>query len=303
MLASRLVLSVYTSDGDDDEFLVFISGLFIIYMCYFCNIQFLRNTYFCQEHPLTSYFTADSLLHKILFSSPIPVSPLFFSDAPSSPPLISMQVNYSRQVRPDTKTHLDRPLVVDPRENRNNNTNKTTSNNSEPHSSQHHPTGELHRQTRFHEHGGPLGGGSVGGGGSGPGRPPLERGESTESRRSRKSEHHHHTSRTRLDATVIPGPEERPPRRHHHTRSGSRGGGQSEHRKPRSHRKNAEDEDGGGEAGRHKNKRTDAGGDGGEQTGGGEGSERRPRRSRHGNQSEGEGKRICQHRRKYVQCM
>ncbi len=219
-------------------------------------------------------------------------------------PVRTLQVNYSRHIRPDMKTHLDRPLVVDPHENRNNNTNKTTANNSDLCVSQHHPADELHRQTRLHEHGGQVGGG--GGGGSGPVRPPLDRGESTESRRSRKGEHHHHTSHVRLDATVIPGPgsEERPSRRHHHTRSGSRGGGQSEHRKPRSHRKCAEDgEDGGGGAGktgRHKSKGVDGGGEGGEQEGAVDGSERRPRRNRHGNQTDGEGKRMCQHRRKYV---
>uniref|UniRef100_A0A8C4L2S9 Voltage-dependent P/Q-type calcium channel subunit alpha n=1 Tax=Equus asinus TaxID=9793 RepID=A0A8C4L2S9_EQUAS len=32
---------------------------------------------------------------------------------------------YARHLRPDMKTHLDRPLVVDPQENRNNNTNKS----------------------------------------------------------------------------------------------------------------------------------------------------------------------------------
>ncbi|XP_029413227.1 voltage-dependent P/Q-type calcium channel subunit alpha-1A [Nannospalax galili] len=32
---------------------------------------------------------------------------------------------YARPLRPDVKTHLDRPLVVDPQENRNNNTNKS----------------------------------------------------------------------------------------------------------------------------------------------------------------------------------
>ncbi|XP_021106092.1 voltage-dependent P/Q-type calcium channel subunit alpha-1A isoform X5 [Heterocephalus glaber] len=32
---------------------------------------------------------------------------------------------YARHLRPDVKTHLDRPLVVDPQENRNNNTNKS----------------------------------------------------------------------------------------------------------------------------------------------------------------------------------
>uniref|UniRef100_A0AAQ4PNT3 Voltage-dependent P/Q-type calcium channel subunit alpha-1A n=1 Tax=Gasterosteus aculeatus aculeatus TaxID=481459 RepID=A0AAQ4PNT3_GASAC len=207
------------------------------------------------------------------------------------------KVNHSRNTRPDMKTHLDRPLVVDPLENRNNNTNKTTANNSDLCFSQHHPADELHRQTRLHEQsGGPVGGG--GGGGSAAVRPPLDRGESTESRRSRKGEHHHHGSHVRLDATVIPGPgsEERPSRRHHHTRSGSRGGGQSEHRKPRSHRKGAEDgvdgEGRAGKTGRHRNKGVDGGGEGGEQEGAGDGSERRPRRNRHGNQADGEGKRM-----------
>uniref|UniRef100_G3PGW6 Voltage-dependent P/Q-type calcium channel subunit alpha-1A n=1 Tax=Gasterosteus aculeatus aculeatus TaxID=481459 RepID=G3PGW6_GASAC len=145
------------------------------------------------------------------------------------------KVNHSRNTRPDMKTHLDRPLVVDPLENRNNNTNKTTANNSDLCFSQHHPADELHR-------------------------------------------------------------------RHHHTRSGSRGGGQSEHRKPRSHRKGAEDgvdgEGRAGKTGRHRNKGVDGGGEGGEQEGAGDGSERRPRRNRHGNQADGEGKRMCQHRRK-----
>ncbi|XP_056144457.1 voltage-dependent P/Q-type calcium channel subunit alpha-1A [Lampris incognitus] len=211
------------------------------------------------------------------------------------------KVNYSRHIRPDMKTHLDRPLVVDPHENRNNNTNKTTVNDPDACLSQQHLSNELHKQTRLHEHGSEVGGG---GGGRAPGRRPLERGESTESRRSRKSEHHHHTSHTRLDATAVPGPiaEERPPRRHHHTRSGSRSAGQSEHRKPRTHRRTAGEEDAGGGCGggvgKHKSKGTDGGGEGGEQEGGNEGSERRPRRNRHGNQSEGEGKRLRQHRRR-----
>ncbi|KAM9689180.1 voltage-dependent P/Q-type calcium channel subunit alpha-1A isoform 4-T4 [Trichechus inunguis] len=35
------------------------------------------------------------------------------------------KASYARHLRPDMKTHLDRPLVVDPQENRNNNTNKS----------------------------------------------------------------------------------------------------------------------------------------------------------------------------------
>uniref|UniRef100_A0A8C7XT13 Voltage-dependent P/Q-type calcium channel subunit alpha-1A n=1 Tax=Oryzias sinensis TaxID=183150 RepID=A0A8C7XT13_9TELE len=182
------------------------------------------------------------------------------------------KVNFSRHIRSDMKTHLDRPLVVDPRENRNNNTNKTTANNSD------------------------LWGGSI------PPRPPLDRGESTESRRSRKSEHHH-KSHVRLDATVIPGPspEDRPSRRHHHARNGGRGGGQSENRKPKTHRKHAEDGDdhGGGtvKTRRHKSRKVEKAGEE-EQEGAGDGREKRPGRSRHGAQTEGEGKKTCPHRRK-----
>uniref|UniRef100_A0A8C2GQV5 Voltage-dependent P/Q-type calcium channel subunit alpha-1A n=1 Tax=Cyprinus carpio TaxID=7962 RepID=A0A8C2GQV5_CYPCA len=42
------------------------------------------------------------------------------------------KVSYSRHIRPDMKTHLDRPLVVDPQENRNNNTNKTRPGDGQP---------------------------------------------------------------------------------------------------------------------------------------------------------------------------
>ncbi|XP_067088821.1 voltage-dependent P/Q-type calcium channel subunit alpha-1A [Osmerus mordax] len=223
-------------------------------------------------------------------------------------------VNFSRNVRPDMKTHLDRPLVVDPHENRNNNTNKTTATKppgtgtpgttpeAEPCLTQ-QPTDEiLRKDAQLHDRGRGRGPGSR--------RAPLERGESTESRRSRKetenhhhnhSRQHHHTSHTRLDAPV-PGQassEDRPPaRRHHHTRGGSgggQGGGPSEHRRPRPHRRVAEDEEGGGGGGgRHRKKE----GEEGEQEGGE--AERRPRRHRHGNQSEGEGKkeRTRQHRRR-----
>lgn len=216
---------------------------------------------------------------------------------------IFLQVNFSRQVRPDMKTHLDRPLVVDPHENRNNNTNKMTANNPDLCFSQQLPVEELHRQTRLHDHGGQVGAG-CGVGSTDPAGPPLERGESTESRRGQKGEHHHHGSHVRLDATAIPRPgsEDRPSRRHHHTRSGSRSGGQSEHRKSRSHRKCTEDgEEGRGGAvktGRHRTKGVDGGGETAEQDGAVDGGERRQRRSRHLNQMDGEGRRTCQHRRK-----
>ncbi|XP_058627782.1 LOW QUALITY PROTEIN: voltage-dependent P/Q-type calcium channel subunit alpha-1A [Onychostoma macrolepis] len=84
------------------------------------------------------------------------------------------KVSYSRHIRPDMKTHLDRPLVVDPQENRNNNTNKTRPGDGQPQRT--HQL--LHKQPNFNE--GESGGG---GGGSEPWTP-LERGDSTGSRRS-----------------------------------------------------------------------------------------------------------------------
>ncbi|XP_016387241.1 LOW QUALITY PROTEIN: voltage-dependent P/Q-type calcium channel subunit alpha-1A-like [Sinocyclocheilus rhinocerous] len=84
------------------------------------------------------------------------------------------KVSYSRHIRPDMKTHLDRPLVVDPQENRNNNTNKTHPGDGQPQRT--HQL--LHKQPNFNE--GESGGG---GGGSEPWAA-LERGDSTGSRRS-----------------------------------------------------------------------------------------------------------------------
>uniref|UniRef100_A0A8C1NXT3 Voltage-dependent P/Q-type calcium channel subunit alpha-1A n=1 Tax=Cyprinus carpio TaxID=7962 RepID=A0A8C1NXT3_CYPCA len=84
------------------------------------------------------------------------------------------KVSYSRHIRPDMKTHLDRPLVVDPQENRNNNTNKTRPGDGQPQRT--HQL--LHKQPNFNE--GESGGG---GGGSEPWAA-LERGDSTGSRRS-----------------------------------------------------------------------------------------------------------------------
>ncbi|XP_062386882.1 voltage-dependent P/Q-type calcium channel subunit alpha-1A [Sardina pilchardus] len=65
------------------------------------------------------------------------------------------KVNYSRHIRPDAKTHLDRPLVVDPQENRNNNTNKTCAGereaDQEARLSQQCAEEIFRKQTRLHE--------------------------------------------------------------------------------------------------------------------------------------------------------
>lgn len=90
------------------------------------------------------------------------------------------QVSYSRHIRPDMKTHLDRPLVVDPQENRNNNTNKMR-----PGEAQRSSQEPLHKPPAFQP--------------TGPGRP-LERGESTESNRSRRDAGNQSTSQTPTQA-------------------------------------------------------------------------------------------------------
>ncbi|XP_013919992.1 PREDICTED: voltage-dependent P/Q-type calcium channel subunit alpha-1A isoform X1 [Thamnophis sirtalis] len=64
------------------------------------------------------------------------------------------KVAYARQMRPDMKTHLDRPLVVDPQENRNNNTNKTRPNEPplNPHFGQQRSVEFLRKPPRYHAH-------------------------------------------------------------------------------------------------------------------------------------------------------
>ncbi|XP_069460425.1 voltage-dependent P/Q-type calcium channel subunit alpha-1A isoform X15 [Ambystoma mexicanum] len=63
------------------------------------------------------------------------------------------KVSYARHMRPDIKTHLDRPLVVDPQENRNNNTNKSHPNEPaiEQRLSQQRAEDFLRKQARYHE--------------------------------------------------------------------------------------------------------------------------------------------------------
>ncbi|XP_069051756.1 voltage-dependent P/Q-type calcium channel subunit alpha-1A isoform X3 [Lepisosteus oculatus] len=215
------------------------------------------------------------------------------------------KVSYSRHIRPDMKTHLDRPLVVDPQENRNNNTNKTrpSDTSSEQRLSQQRAEEFLRKQARFHERGG---GGGGGGGGGMPGRP-YERADSAETRRlgGRSSSKEHdpgppHPQNHMHPDCPEPSPGERtrdPHRRHQHRVPAGRGkegrsmsprgeGGAPEPRRPRPHRRAPEDEDGGGggRGGRHR------GGAGRGQDGGGGDCEQpdlaeRRRRHRHGAQS------------------
>ncbi|XP_047656747.1 voltage-dependent P/Q-type calcium channel subunit alpha-1A isoform X24 [Tachysurus fulvidraco] len=159
------------------------------------------------------------------------------------------KVSYSRHIRPDMKTHLDRPLVVDPQENRNNNTNKNR-------------PGE-----------GPLFHSTVGGGVRGAGSAvarKLERGESTESHQGyRKGENQSHAG---TESTEVGTKDPHRKREHRGQRSG----------RSRQHRKalDVESENGlgGGGGRRHRNKGTEVGVES-EQA---DGPERRQRCHRHG---------------------
>ncbi|GAA6082037.1 voltage-dependent P/Q-type calcium channel subunit alpha-1A isoform X9 [Tachysurus ichikawai] len=158
------------------------------------------------------------------------------------------KVSYSRHIRPDMKTHLDRPLVVDPQENRNNNTNKNR-------------PGE-----------GPLFHSTVGGGGRGGGSAvarKLERGESTESHQGyRKGENQSHAG---TESTEVGTKDPHRKREHRGQRSG----------RSRQHRKalDEESENGlGGGGRRHRNKGTEVGVESEEA----DGAERRQRCHRHG---------------------
>nr|XP_026255373.1 voltage-dependent P/Q-type calcium channel subunit alpha-1A isoform X3 [Urocitellus parryii] len=63
------------------------------------------------------------------------------------------KASYARHLRPDVKTHLDRPLVVDPQENRNNNTNKSRAAEPavEPRLGPPRADDLLRKQARYHE--------------------------------------------------------------------------------------------------------------------------------------------------------
>ncbi|XP_035387075.1 voltage-dependent P/Q-type calcium channel subunit alpha-1A isoform X2 [Electrophorus electricus] len=180
------------------------------------------------------------------------------------------KVSYSRHIRPDMKTHLDRPLVVDPQENRNNNTNKTRPGETQARHSQE----LLHKQPPFNPAGGRGGGG--GGGGSAQGWP-LERTESTDSHRTRREAESQSCARTPPQGGSE-GPEACPtePQRRRVEREHR---GQSGRSRP--HRKASEEEGSEGRTGaggrRHRSKGTE-GGTEGEHA---DGAERRTRRHRH----------------------
>ncbi|XP_035261630.1 calcium channel, voltage-dependent, P/Q type, alpha 1A subunit, b isoform X3 [Anguilla anguilla] len=220
------------------------------------------------------------------------------------------KVSYPRHM----KTHLDRPLVVDPQENRNNNTNKTRpSEGPEPDQrlSQQRAEEFLRKQARYQERGG------VGGGGGGR---LYERADSGEARRVRKEHDLGHCNLSQQSLTRLDSPDERPderpadPQRRHqhrpppgravdgHGASPRRDGGRPEHRRPRQHRRPPDDEEGGGGGGGRGSRHRGPGPDGGGDSDHMDETDRRQRRHRHGSQStnDNEGRkdreRVRQHR-------
>ncbi|XP_067244933.1 calcium channel, voltage-dependent, P/Q type, alpha 1A subunit, b [Chanodichthys erythropterus] len=163
------------------------------------------------------------------------------------------KMNYRN--RTDMKTHLDRPLVVNPQENRNNNTNKPRP--GEPNTQElNQQRGEeyLQHQPRYHHH---------------------------------HSHHHHHHHHTHSSRQSLHHPELGEAGCEYAQRGGEDVEGAGEHRRPRHHQHRRRDEDG-GERGRRHREHHSRGETGGE---GEEGQEKRQRRHRHGNHGDGDGRR------------
>lgn len=203
------------------------------------------------------------------------------------------KATYARHLRPDMKTHLDRPLVVDPQENRNNNTNKSRA--AEPtvdqRLGQQRAEDFLRKQARYHDRARDPSG-SVGLDARRPWAGSQEAELSREGPYGRESDHH-----AREGGLEPPGfwegEAERPKagdphRRHAHrpggsreSRSGSpRTGADGEPRRHRAHRRPGEEalEDKAEHRSRHREGCRPARGGEGEGPDGGE----RRRRHRHG---------------------
>ncbi|KAM9251614.1 voltage-dependent P/Q-type calcium channel subunit alpha-1A [Cariama cristata] len=197
------------------------------------------------------------------------------------------KVPYARHLRPDMKTHLDRPLVVDPQENRNNNTNKTRPGEPPPDTRFGQPRAdELRRQPRYPDPGGPR-----------PGDPPGPDGRRPRSS-SRDPEREPSQERAYADAERLKALERR------HRPGGSRDGRvgspqpEREHRRHRAHRRAAEEGEEGGRPERrprHREGGRPVRGEGDGEHGDGE----RRRRHRHAVPAsyDGEGKRDDKERR------
>ncbi|XP_077059791.1 calcium channel, voltage-dependent, P/Q type, alpha 1A subunit, b isoform X2 [Siphateles boraxobius] len=163
------------------------------------------------------------------------------------------KMNYRN--RTDMKTHLDRPLVVNPQENRNNNTNKPRPGEPNPQElNQQRGEEYLQHQPRYHHH---------------------------------HSHHHHHHHHTHSSRQSLHHPELGEAGCEYAQRGGEDVEGAGEHRRPRHHQHRRRDEDG-AERGRRHREHHSRGETGGE---GEEGQEKRQRRHRHGNHGDGDGRR------------
>uniref|UniRef100_H0WJ62 Voltage-dependent P/Q-type calcium channel subunit alpha n=1 Tax=Otolemur garnettii TaxID=30611 RepID=H0WJ62_OTOGA len=203
------------------------------------------------------------------------------------------KASYARHLRPDMKTHLDRPLVVDPQENRNNNTNKSRA--AEPtvdqRLGQQRADDFLRKQARYHDRARDPSG-SAGLDARRPWAGSQEAELSREGPYGRESDHHAREGCPEQpgfwEGEADRGKAGDPHRRHAHrqgasreSRSGSpRGGADGEPRRHRAHRRPGEEgaEDKAERRARHREGSRPARGGEGE---GPEGGERR-RRHRHG---------------------
>ncbi|XP_040891449.1 calcium channel, voltage-dependent, P/Q type, alpha 1A subunit, b isoform X2 [Toxotes jaculatrix] len=201
------------------------------------------------------------------------------------------EVSYPRKGRGDMKTHLDRPLVVNPQDNRNNNTNKTQPGELPLDQEYRHQDIDHYRRAAHYYHYHHHHHQKATGPDSGDARQPTEtrvehgfsctslgnvegsvEGQQVEERHSHRSHrgHRHRNREGRETRSVSP----------HHSEGGE---GNNEHRRSRQHRRAARE---GEEGRRHRSRGTEGEGEKGE-----EGEGRKTRRHRHGNQERSRGHR------------
>lgn len=211
---------------------------------------------------------------------------MYLKTHPICYPITPTQVSYPRKGRGDMKTHLDRPLVVNPQDNRNNNTNKTQPGElplDQEYRRQdiNHYRRATHYYHHHHHHQKAIGpdGGETGQ----PAETRMERGFSCTSlgnvEGQQGEERHNHRSHRGHRHRNREGREARSASPHQ-----SEGGeGNNEHRRSRQHRRAARE---GEEGRRHRSRGTEGEGEKGE-----EGEGRKTRRHRHGNQERSRGHR------------
>lgn len=197
-----------------------------------------------------------------------------------------LQVSYPRKGRGDMKTHLDRPLVVNPQDNRNNNTNKTQPGELPLDQEYRHQDLDHYRRAahyyHYHHHrhqkaigpdAGQMTETRVAHGLSCTSLGNVVEAQQAEERHSHRSHRgHRHRNREAKEARSASP---------HRSEAGE---GNNEHRRSRQHRRAARE---GEEGRRHRSRGTE--GEGGEK--GEEGEGRKTRRHRHGNQERSRGHR------------